>query len=347
MYTALAEAERDPERAQIFRDLVGIETRHAAKWAAMLGLDPASLDPGRRGLKPRLLKLGASVFGTNRVLPVLLRLEADEIDAYAGDPEAADILDEELDHTAKLAAMAGVSMQDVTLGRERAHRVGLGNNLRAGVMGMNDGLVSNLSLVMGVSGGVGDADIVLLAGSAGLLAGAFSMAAGEYVSVRSQRDLYEYQIRQERVEIEENPEEEEEELRLIYRAKGLSDRDARRMAASVMSDPEVALDTMAKEELGLDPGQLGSPVGAAISSFLAFTAGAIVPLISYILQLGEIAFVLSAVLSGVALFAVGALLGAMTGRHPLWGAARMLLAGGLAAGITYGIGRLIGVAVLG
>ena len=347
MYTALAEAERDPERAQIFRDLVGIEMRHAAKWAAMLGLDPASLDPGRRGLKPRLLKLGASVFGTNRVLPVLLRLEADEIDAYAGDPEAADILDEELDHTAKLAAMAGVSMQDVTLGRERAHRVGLGNNLRAGVMGMNDGLVSNLSLVMGVSGGVGDADIVLLAGSAGLLAGAFSMAAGEYVSVRSQRDLYEYQIRQERVEIEENPEEEEEELRLIYRAKGLSDRDARRMAASVMSDPEVALDTMAKEELGLDPGQLGSPVGAAISSFLAFTAGAIVPLISYILQLGEIAFVLSAVLSGVALFAVGALLGAMTGRHPLWGAARMLLAGGLAAGITYGIGRLIGVAVLG
>ncbi len=347
MYTALAEAERDPERAQIFRDLVGIEMRHAAKWAAMLGLDPASLDPGRRGLKPRLLKLGASVFGTNRVLPVLLRLEADEIDAYAGDPEAADILDEELDHTAKLAAMAGVSMQDVTLGRERAHRVGLGNNLRAGVMGMNDGLVSNLSLVMGVSGGVGDADIVLLAGSAGLLAGAFSMAAGEYVSVRSQRDLYEYQIRQERVEIEENPEEEEEELRLIYRAKGLSDRDARRMAASVMSDPEVALDTMAKEELGLDPGQLGSPVGAAISSFLAFTAGAIVPLISYILQLGEIAFVLSAVLSGVALFAVGALLGAMTGRHPMWGAARMLLAGGLAAGITYGIGRLIGVAVLG
>ncbi len=347
MYTALAEAERDPERAQIFRDLVEIEMRHAAKWAAMLGLDPASLDPGRRGLKPRLLKLGASVFGTNRVLPVLLRLEADEIDAYAGDPEAADILDEELDHTAKLAAMAGVSMQDITLGRERAHRVGLGNNLRAGVMGMNDGLVSNLSLVMGVSGGVGDADIVLLAGSAGLLAGAFSMAAGEYVSVRSQRDLYEYQIRQERVEIEENPEEEEEELRLIYRAKGLSDRDARRMAASVMSDPEVALDTMAKEELGLDPGQLGSPVGAAISSFLAFTAGAIVPLISYILQLGEIAFVLSAVLSGVALFAVGALLGAMTGRHPLWGAARMLLAGGLAAGITYGIGRLIGVAVLG
>ena len=347
MYTALAEAERDPERAQIFRDLVEIEMRHAAKWAAMLGLDPASLDPGRRGLKPRLLKLGASVFGTNRVLPVLLRLEADEIDAYAGDPEAADILDEELDHTAKLAAMAGVSMQDVTLGRERAHRVGLGNNLRAGVMGMNDGLVSNLSLVMGVSGGVGDADIVLLAGSAGLLAGAFSMAAGEDGSVRSQRDLYEYQIRQERVEIEENPEEEEEELRLIYRAKGLSDRDARRMAASVMSDPEVALDTMAKEELGLDPGQLGSPVGAAISSFLAFTAGAIVPLISYILQLGEIAFVLSAVLSGVALFAVGALLGAMTGRHPMWGAARMLLAGGLAAGITYGIGRLIGVAVLG
>ena len=347
MYTALAEAERDPERAQIFRDLVEIEMRHAAKWAAMLGLDPASLDPGRRGLKPRLLKLGASVFGTNRVLPVLLRLEADEIDAYAGDPEAADILDEELDHTAKLAAMAGVSMQDVTLGRERAHRVGLGNNLRAGVMGMNDGLVSNLSLVMGVSGGVGDADIVLLAGSAGLLAGAFSMAAGEYISVRSQRDLYEYQIRQEQVEIEENPEEEEEELRLIYRAKGLSDRDARRMAASVMSDPEVALDTMAKEELGLDPGQLGSPVGAAISSFLAFTAGAIVPLISYILQLGEIAFVLSAVLSGVALFAVGALLGAMTGRHPMWGAARMLLAGGLAAGITYGIGRLIGVAVLG
>ena len=141
MYTALAEAERDPERAQIFRDLVDVEMRHAAKWADKLGLDPAALDPGRRGLKPRLLKLGATVFGTNKVLPVLLRLEADEIDAYAGDPEAADILDEELDHTAKLANMAGVSMEEITLKNERTHRVGLGglgNNLRAAVMGMND-----------------------------------------------------------------------------------------------------------------------------------------------------------------------------------------------------------------
>ncbi len=350
MYTALAEAERDPERAQIFRDLVDIEMRHAAKWADKLGIDPASLDPGRRGLKPRLLKLGAAVFGTNRVLPVLLRLEADEIDAYAGDPEAADILDEELDHTAKLAAMAGVSMEDVTLRNERTHRVGLGglgNNLRAAVMGMNDGLVSNLSLVMGVSGGVADPDIVMLAGSAGLLAGASSMAAGEYISVRSQRDLYEYQIRQERIEIEESPEEEQEELRLIYRAKGLGDEDARRLAAKVMSDPDVALDTMAREELGLDPDELGSPVGAAVSSFLAFSVGAIVPLLPYLLQLGGAAFVLSAVLSGVALFVVGAVLGGMTGRHPLWGAARMLLAGGVAAGVTFGIGRLIGISIMG
>ena len=347
MYTALTEAERDPERADIFRQLVEIEMRHAAKWAEKLGIDPATLEPGRRGLKPRLLKLGATIFGTGRVLPVLLRLEAAEMDAYAGDPEAADILEEERRHTATIAAMSDGGVSGAILSTERRHLVSFGNNLRAGVMGMNDGLVSNLSLVMGVAGGVQDADIVLLAGTAGLLAGAFSMAAGEYISVRSQRDLYEHQIRQEEIELLENPEEEEEELRLIYRAKGLSEAEAGRVARRVMSNPTVALDTMVREELGLDPGGLGSPVAAAVSSFLAFTTGAIVPLISYIAQLGDLAFVLSAVFSSVALTIVGTLLGAMTGRNPLWGAARMLIAGGLAAGVTFGIGHLIGNSILG
>ena len=172
-------------------------------------------------------------------------------------------------------------------------------------------------------------------------------AAGEYVSVRSQRDIYEYQIDIEAAELEEFPEEEEEELVLIYQAKGLSEEEAKRVATRIMANPQVALDTMAREELGLDPQDLGSPWGAAISSFTAFVAGAIVPILPYILNLGELAFVLSAVLSVVALALVGGTLSLASGKSPYYGALRMLLAGGAAAAVTFGIGSLIGVAIAG
>ena len=347
MYRALAEAERDSDRAEIFNELVAVEMHHAAKWAEKLGVDAETLEVQANGLRARLVKWGARALGTRRLLPVLLRLEAKEIEAYAADPEAQDIVDEERRHSAMLRRMADGSPSGPGHALEGRRLIGYGGSLRAAVLGMNDGLVSNFSLVMGVAGGTdNDADFILLAGVAGLVAGAFSMGAGEYISMRSQRDLYEHRLRLEAIELEENPEEEEEELRLIYRAKGLTPEEAARVAKRVMSSPEVALDTMAREELGLDPSDLGSPWAASISSFGAFLSGAIVPILPYIFGSGNLAISLSAGMSVLALVVVGGTLAATMGRNPFWGAMRMFLAGGLAAAVTYGIGRLIGVSLL-
>ncbi|MDE2861424.1 MAG: VIT1/CCC1 transporter family protein [Chloroflexota bacterium] len=220
-------------------------------------------------------------------------------------------------------------------------------NLRAAVLGVNDGLVSNFSLVMGVAGGTGDPDIVLLAGVAGLLAGAFSMAAGEYVSVRSQRDVYEYQIEKERDEIAMQPDEEEQELVAIYRSKGLSQEEAETVARRLRADPEAMLDTMVREELGLNPDELGSPIGASVSSFTAFVAGALIPIIPYLFGTASLNVPASAALSAAALLLVGGTLAKTSNRNPLWGAARMALAGGAAATVTFGIGRLVGTTLAG
>ena len=260
VYSALADTEADPQRARIFNELVEAELRHASRWAGKLGRGTTGLAPSALGVKGRLIKIAAGLFGTNRVLPILLRGEDKDIDMYAADPEAVDLVPEEQAHARILNEMSR------TRGLGETHSRGVaasGGSLRAAVLGANDGLISNFSLVMGVAGGTGNPDFVLLAGVAGLLAGAFSMAAGEYVSVRSQRDLYENELRKEQIELSEWPEEEQAELELIYQAKGLSEEDSRRVASKLMADPKVALDTMAREELGLDPSQLGSPVAAA------------------------------------------------------------------------------------
>ena len=344
-YQTMADVEKDSHRAEVFRRLVEAEMRHAARWAQELGIDPATLAPAGAGLRLWTLKLVARLLGTRRILPVLLRGEAKDIQAYSMDPEARDIAREERRHSRTLRDLAGEQERVVAVHAEGGSYGGGSGSLRAAVLGVNDGLVSNFSLVMGVAGGTGDADIVLIAGVAGLLAGAFSMAAGEYVSMRSQRDLYEHQIRMERVEIEAWPEEEEEELFLIYQAKGLSEEEARRIARNVIADPEVAVDTMAREELGLDTSQLGSPWGASFSSFAAFLGGATVPILPYLFGAGELAFSLSALLSAGALLGVGALLAWVTTRSTAWGALRMLLAGGSAAAVTFGVGSLIGVSL--
>ncbi len=350
MYKALADMEGDQQRAEVFRRLAQAEMRHASRWAEKLGMDAAQLRPSPPGPKLALVRLAARLLGLGRVMPILLRGEANDVNAYASDPEARDFAQEERHHARVLRAMVDRGTDVDPLATVRAENTSLiangGGSLRAAVLGVNDGLVSNFSLVMGVAGGSGDAQIVLLAGVAGLLAGAFSMAAGEYVSMRSQRDIFEHQIRREKVELEAWPEEEEEELVLIYQSKGLSAEEARNVARRVMANPDVALDTMAREELGLDPSQLGSPWGAAFSSFSAFTGGAIVPILPYVFGVGGLAFFLSALLSAVALSLVGGTLAFLAGKNALWGATRMLLAGGLAAGVTYGIGRLIGVSVL-
>jgi VIT1/CCC1 family predicted Fe2+/Mn2+ transporter len=223
------------------------------------------------------------------------------------------------------------------------HRTGQGGALRAAVFGINDGLVSNVSLVMGVAGAGTDSRFILLAGLAGLLAGAFSMGAGEYVSMSAQREVFENQIALERRELADDPPGEHAELIQIYRSKGLPEAQANALAASMMADPHVALDTHIREELGLDPDELGSPWGAALSSFGAFVIGAIVPVLPYLLLAGVSAFTASGVLSALALLSVGAVLSMFTGRHWLYSGVRMMLIGAIAAGVTYGIGRVIGV----
>ena len=220
-----------------------------------------------------------------------------------------------------------------------------GGNLRAAILGANDGLVSNLSLVMGVAGGSDDPMIVLLAGIAGLLAGAFSMAAGEWISVGSQADVYRNMIRRESALLSESPEREQRALADIYLSKGLTVNEANIVASRIMSDPVIALDTKVREELGLNPDDLGSPQGAAASSFVAFALGAVVPIAPYLLDLGSVTLFVSAVLSAIALFVVGALVAVGSGRNPIWGGARMLIVGGAAATVTFGIGSLVGIAL--
>jgi len=231
-------------------------------------------------------------------------------------------------------------------GTELRHRgLGRGGNLRAAVFGVNDGLVSNASLILGIAGASTDVRVVLLTGVAGMCAGAFAMAAGEYVSVRSQRELFEYQIGLERDELAQYPEAEAQELALIYKAKGLSGSEAQRVAKQLVADPEHALDTLAREELGLNPDELGSPWGAAISSLLSFAIGAAIPLLPFALGAGAHALVYTVILTAIALFAIGATLSLFTGRGAMMSGLRMLLLGGLAGAVTFSVGRLFGVSI--
>ena len=225
------------------------------------------------------------------------------------------------------------------------HRGVGGGNLRATVFGVNDGLVSNASLVMGIAGANAEPGTVLMTGVAGLLAGALSMAAGEYVSVRSQRDMYEYQIALEREELAEYPEEEAEELALIYQARGLEIEQARAMARTLLSRPEQALDVLAREELGLNPDDLGSPLGAAVFSFLAFAVGASLPLLPFFVRGLTHPLWWTIGLTAVALAGIGLALSLFTGRGAWQGALRMLLIGGGAGVVSFLVGRLLGVAL--
>ena len=225
---------------------------------------------------------------------------------------------------------------------QRGTQPGKSGALRAGIFGVNDGLVSNLSLIMGVAAATGgEPKFVMLAGVAGLLAGAFSMGAGEYISMRVQRDVFEGLLALERHELATMPKEELEELAQIYRKKGMPPELALEVAESLSRDPDIALETHAREELGLDPGQLGSPWQAAISSFIAFSFGAFVPLASFLIGSGNAAVVASASMSGATLFLVGSLMTLFTGKSFALSGLRMLGVGSVAATITYGVGTLL------
>ncbi len=344
----MARRNHNADRRNAFLRMAEMEMRHAAHWAAILGLDAAALKPARAGLGLFILGALARMFGPARLIPYLTRGESSGAQAYSEVPAAASLVSDEREHQMTLRHMAAGGAHAGQPHPEGGFLRGEGGALRAAVLGINDGLVSNFSLVMGVAGGTGNLSFIVLAGVAGLLAGAFSMAAGEYISMRSQRDVYEHLIRAERAEIEHWPQEEQQELAFIYRRKGLTDEEADQVAARLMQDKEVALQTKVREELGLDPDDLGSPWGAALSSMTAFVVGAIVPIVPFLAGLeGGLGTAVSAGLSAAALAVVGAGLAWFSSVGALWGAARMLLAGGLAAGVTYGVGRLIGVSVNG
>ena len=331
LYRVCAEAETGTARAELFRRLAGEAEAQAAIWRAQLTARgkpaPAPFVPDAR---TRFVAALVRKLGPRRVKAVLAAMKVRGMAVYS----------------TSIGRDAGHAKPVAGSGMEHRHR-GLpgGGNLRAAVFGVNDGLVSNASLLLGVAGANPDPHVTLLAGVAGMAAGAFAMAAGEYVSVRSQRELFEYQIGLERDELDEYPEAEAQELALIYAAKGVPAKEAKRLADKLVADPAHALDTLAREELGLNPEELGSPAGAAISSFLSFAGGALLPLLPFMLAGGALALPLAIGITAVALFGVGALLSLFTGRSALHSGARMLILGGLAGAITYTIGRFAGVAI--
>lgn len=347
LYRALARAETDPARIDIFEKLAQAEEKHAARWARLLKSNGAPVPLYSTGWRVQALGWLSRLFGTQHILPVVTGLESRDQDVYRGQVEAAGLPAEERGHMRTLRALQypGQNRPETILDLEGWHQTSYGGSLRAAVFGANDGLLSNFSLVMGIAGATAQPRFVLLAGVAGLLAGAFSMAAGEYVSVQSQRELYEQQIAIEREELEMSPEEELEELLLIYQAKGIPKGQAEELAKKILSNPQTAIDTLAREELGLDPSALGSPWMAAASSFFSFAVGAAIPVIPYFITTGSAAFIASAVICALALFIIGGLISLFTGRNFFFSAFRMMGIGAIAAGATFLIGRLLGVSV--
>ena len=328
LYRVLADHERDTRRAALFRALASAADDQANAWLERLvdaGASPAGFVPSRRA---RLVGWLIRWFGARSIRPVLAAMKIRGLSTYGSG-------------AVPLGHRMPVSVEDVG----QRHRGVAGGNLRAAVFGANDGLVSNLSLIMGIAGATSDARLVLLAGAAGLLAGAMSMAAGEWVSVRSQRELFVSQIDLERKELEQYPDEEAEELALIYAARGMDLEEARGFTRTMMRDPVHALDVLAREELGLNPDDLGSAWGAAVFSFVSFSAGAAVPLIPFVLGVRDAAIVWSGALSAATLLGIGAAISLFTGRGAIRGGVRMLAIGAAAGALTYALGTLFGLSL--
>ena len=324
LYRVVAECERGTPRASLFDELAQAADEQANIWLAAItqkgGPPPAPFHPD---LRTRIVARLTRAFGPRAMRGVLAAMKVRGMVLYTQAPPHP------------MPTRVG------DIGK-RHQNGAAGNVLRAGVFGVNDGLVSNAALIYGVAGASQEPAIIVLTGIAGLLAGAFSMAAGEYVSVRSQREMFEYQIGLERDELEKYPDEEAAELALIYAAKGMAPIEARRLADTLMQDPERALDTLAREELGLNPDELGSPWVAATSSFAAFTAGAALPLLPFLFGHGS-PLTTSITLTALGLFAVGASMSLFTGRRAVLSGLRMLGIGGSAGLATWFIGAWLGV----
>ena len=337
LYRIIAEVETSGRHKNLFARLANEAERQAAIWLTQVqasnGAGPLTYVPSARVRVVARLVRG---LGVRRMRSVLAAMKVRGMSVYGADGGARPAI-------AQQGHPMPTSLADV--GRRHHAARDSGNTLRAAIFGVNDGLVSNASLILGIAGATENNGVIVLSGVAGMLAGAFSMAAGEYVSVRSQREMFEKQIAAEREELAEYPAEEAAELALIYQARGVSKEDSRRIANQLISDPKNALDTLAREELGLNPEELGSPWRAAGSSLVSFAVGAFIPLVPFLVMQGTRALGVSIALTAASLFAVGAAMSLFTGRSAIWGGLRMLAIGSAAGGATFLIGRLLGVSV--
>jgi VIT1/CCC1 family predicted Fe2+/Mn2+ transporter len=326
LYRLISDQESGTPRQLLFLELAKEADSQSLLWEAELKKSGQPL-PGKYVPDGRALIVAWLIhkLGPRRIKPVLAAIKIRGLSVYSS------------------KHMAGHPMPTALDQVGASHRgTGSSGGLRAAVFGVNDGLVSIACLVMGVAGAASESSVILLTGVAGLLAGAFSMAAGEYISMRSQREMFEYQIGLERDELAQYPLEEAGELALIYSARGLPEDEARALAQRMIADPEMGLDTLAREELGLNPDELGSPWVAAISSFFAFVAGGVIPMVPYLLEVQRNPLVISIAMTVISLFCVGAMLSLFTGRSALLGGLRMLLIGGAAGAVTYWIGNFLG-----
>lgn len=348
LYARLAAAEKDEKVAGIFRTMSEIEQSHARAFLAHRQMPETALP--KPSMRARILNRIGRLFGYDYVLGTLMQTEKSL--AYAVTEQkkksARALTGTETNHVnilQQLVRQPGVEGGTIARFESRHRSVG-GNALRAAVLGGNDGLVSNFSLVMGVAGATAGGEGVLLAGMAGLLAGALSMALGEWISVKSSQELYENQMALEQEELETSPETEQLEIELIYRAKGIPDEQARSLAAELIRDPEKAHAVLVKEELGIQAEELkGSAFEAALYSFFLFGVGAILPVFPFFFLSGLTAIAVSAAASAAGLFLIGASITLFTGKNWIRSGLRQVIFGLAAAAITFGIGKLLGASI--
>jgi vacuolar iron transporter family protein len=352
LYKKLAESEEDATVAHVFYQMSEIEKSHALAFLVKQKDNKSGVLPPP-SLRAKMLNRIGKIFGYNYVLGVLMDTEKSISNAvmHARVKNNLPITGSETNHVKILRSLLE-NENKVTGGQvarfESRHRSVGGNALRAAVLGGNDGLVSNFSLVMGIAGASEGGAAVLLAGVAGLLAGALSMALGEWISVKSSQELYENQMQLEMEELETNPEGEERELALIYIAKGIPEDLSHKMAAEIISDKTQAHGVLVKEELGINPEELkGSAMEAAIYSFILFAIGASIPVLPFFFTKGIIAIGISVVASAIGLFLISFAITLFTGKNILFSGFRQVLFGLTAAAITFGIGKLIGVSLAG
>ena len=349
LYKTLADNEDDENVAHVFYQMSEIELSHAIAFLAKNNLDASNLPlPSKRA---KILRFIGKIFGYDYVLGVLLDTEKSISSAVLSARKKTKTTTS-LSDTAHVTILKNIlnstsSVSGSSLARfEKRHRSVGGNALRAAVLGGNDGLVSNFSLIMGIAGATSGQKEVLLAGLAGLLAGALSMALGEWISVKSSQELYENQMELEMEELETNPEGEEKELALIYYSKGIPEEQAKQMAKEVMTDIDKAHEILVKEELGINAEDLkGSAMEAAIASFILFAFGAVIPVIPFFFFGGYKAVIISTILSAMGLFVIGASITLFTGKSVWYSGFRQVLFGLIAAAITFGIGSLIGISI--